>query len=528
MNTSMPTDDVALAFRRAFQVVVDQTELPASRLPTYALTQPPRRRRFRWAVAAVVAVVLLIGGVALVGNDVPPAQSDQLEGFRAHSSLFPGGMDAIVSGLVEIDQRTGCVWLSEPSGARYPVIWPRGARAQPNPLAIRLADGQVVQTGDRVEGGGGYVDADAATASGDLEPFPSVCVQVGEAAVFNAGSSITVTPGEGLEIEDTLVSRFSPPEPIGLQLIAVNPNERSVAVVDFVSGTVHQYQPGQYDAPADAIDGASGGNGFTHLWANGTISTYWPIDSEPLVYQPEPLRDVGGIAPTLEVLPAPDGDHIWLVQTGVDTDPTLIELINVVGFQLDRVMTTELDGSWQPVGTNVAGLILTTDDPEPRTRLVATDGTVEAEISGTALSVGWEGAAVLRPDGSLVVTDAHLDGQIQVEEPGKGEWVSVGGPVIPATSPPARTGTDRYLVMLANERGKGQVSSGDLAVVDSAGSATTIYELSHGSHLASWSPFDDWVVVVEESSVTLISLSDGSTTPLGDLIPDSHFVLSAG
>jgi hypothetical protein len=479
-------------------------------------------------VAAAVAVVLVFAGVALVGDDVPPAQSDQLEGFRAHRTDPGEGMSAIVSGIVEIDQDTGCVWLSEPSGARYPVVWPVGTAAQSNPVGIVLASGQLVQAGDRVEGGGGYVDADAATSGSGMEPLPAACVQVGEAVVFNAGSSISVTPGEGLEVEETLVSRFSPPQPIGLQLIAVNPNGRSVAVVDFVTGTVHQYGPGQYEAPADAIDGASGGNGFTHLWSNGTISTYWPLDSEPLVYQPEPLREVQGVASTLEVLPAPDGDHIWLVQPGFDSEPTLIELVNVVSFQLSRLMTTEIDGSWQPVGATVEGLILTSDDPDPRTRLVATDGTVEADLPGTALSVGWNGAAILSNDGSLVVTGAHLENPIQVETPGDGEWVSVGGPVVPAGSPPVRTGTDRYLVMLANERGEGEVSAGDLAVVGPDGVATTIYGLSHGSHLATWSPSDNWVVVVEGASVTLISVSDGSTAPLGDLIPASHLVLSAG
>jgi hypothetical protein len=36
------------------------------------------------------------------------------------------------------------------------------------------------------------------------------------------------------------------------------------------------------------------------------------------------------------------------------------------------------------------------------------------------------------------------------------------------------------------------------------------------------------VVVVEDSSVTLISLDDGSTSHLGDIIPPEHWVLSSG
>lgn len=528
MSTSMPTDDVAATFRRSFQVLVDRTELPSSQVPTYGLSRPPSRPRYGWALAAGLAVVLLFMGIGLVRNDAPPVQSSQLAGFRAHPSDPGGGMDAIVSGIVEIDQETDCVWLSDPSGARYPVIWPVGTTAQSNPPGIVLTSGQVVVTGDRVEGGGGYIDAAASTDGLGLEPFPAACVQVGDAASFNPGSSITVTPGEGLEVDETLVTRFSPPQPIGLQLIAVNPNGRSVAVVDFVTGTVHQYDPGQYQAPTDAIDGASGGNGFTHLWASGTISSYWPIDSDPLVYQPESLREVQGIAPTLEVLPAPDGDHTWLIQPHFDDQPTLVELVNVVGFELSRVMTTEIDGSWHPVGTNVDGIVLISDEPDLRTLVVGTDGSVLAETPGTALSVGWEGVVVKRPDGSLVVTNTQLGDPVEVDKPSEGEWASVGGPMIPATSPPMRTGTTDYLVQLIDEPGKGVISSGELILVGPSGSARPIYEFAEGSHMASWSPADFWVVVVEDASVALISTSDDSLTPLGELIPESHYVLSAG
>jgi hypothetical protein len=478
----------------------------------------------RLFVAAVVALVF--AGCASgdrSGDDL--SGSSDVEGFRVHNTSSGVGMDAIVLGIVEVDPDAGCIWLSDPDGARYPAVWPVATVAQSDPFQIVLADGQLVQPGDRVEGGGGYVDADSATSGSGLEPFPDACVQVGEAAVFNADSAISVTHGVGLEVEEALVGRFSPPEPIGLELIAVNPNARSVAVVDFVTGTVHRYEPGQYEAPADTIDGASGGGGFTHLWANGTVSTYWPLDSEPLVYRPDPLREMPGMASTLQVLPAPDGDQTWLVQSGFDEEPTLIELVNVVDFELVRLMSTEIQGSWEAEGATVEGLILTSERPVPRTSLVSTSGSIEAELDGTALSVGWNGASILRPDGSLIVTDSSLEDPIQVEKPGAGVWVSVGEPVEPATSSPARTGQDDYLLMLAD---KGQAGVGDLIVVAAAGRASVIYEFSPGTHLASWSRAGDWVVVVEDSAVTLISVVDGSTTPLGNLIPESHRVLTAG
>lgn len=519
----MPTDEVATAFRRAYQAVVDATEMPPDDLPVYRATPPSKDIRHRWLVPiGAAALVMVVIAAALFGGGHPPAQSDQLAGFRAHPSGSSGGMDAIVSGVVEINVDAGCVWLSDPDGARYPVLWPAGTTMQSEPLGIRLPDGQTVQSGDRVEGGGGYVNAVAAMSGLGLDPYPSQCVQVGDAATFNASSAIVVVPGEGLDLEETLIARFSPPQSIGLELIAVNPNERSVAVVDFVTGTVHQYGPDRYEAPADAISGASGGGGFIHLWANGTVSTYWPIDGDPLVYQPEPLRETPGIAPTLEVLPGPDGDVTWLVQPGHD-EPTLIELVNVVGFELNRLMATEIDGIWHPMGATVDGLVLSSDESgSPRTALVSPEGNVVTDVEGTALSVGWNGVAILRADGSLILTDARLENPSQVDKPGAGDWSSVGGPVIPAESPPAKTGADDYLVLL------GDASVGSLVVIEASGAASVIYETDSGPSLASWSRDGGWVVVVEGLSVTLVSREDGSVEPLGDLIPDGHFVLSAG
>jgi hypothetical protein len=484
-----------------------------------------RRIRPIWPWLVIAVVPALLVGCSLFGGD--ENEQPSLEGFRVHDAHPGGGADAIVSGVVEIDQETGCVWLSDTTGGRAPVVWPLGTRVESEQTGIRLRDGEVLRPGDQVEGGGGYVDANAATSGSGLEPFPDDCVQVGEAAVFNADSSITVTHGVGLDVEETLVGRFSSPQPIGLQLIAVGPG-RSVALVDFVTGTVHRYRPGQYEAPGDSIDGASGGGGFIHLWSNGRIWTYWPLDSAPLSYQPDRLRETPGTASTLQVLPGPDGDHTWLVQPGGDSEGTLIELVNVVGFQLSREMSTEIEGQWRPVGATIDGLILVSEAPDPQTRLVSKDGAVTADLHGTALSVGWNGVAIVSPDGLLVITDGQLGDPIEVGKPEDGAWAPIGGPLVPSTSPPLRTATDRFIVMVASEPAKGAVSAGHLVVVDSDGNDNAIYELTEGSHVATWSPHDDWVVVAEDTSVTLISLDDGSTTSLGDIIPEEHWVLSAG
>lgn len=99
-------------------------------------------------------------------------------------------MDAIVTGVVEVDLELGCVWLSDTQGGRYPVIWPVGTTATVDPFQITLPDGSVLGPGDRVTGGGGYVPADTATQG--IDAFPGECVQTGDAAAFNSDSPIEV------------------------------------------------------------------------------------------------------------------------------------------------------------------------------------------------------------------------------------------------------------------------------------------------------------------------------------------------
>ena len=158
------------------------------------------RRCLQVIVVMAIALWISSGGLQTVDGFVPGLAPP--DGFRVHPPGFsPGGWDAIVSGIVEVDMDAGCVWLSSPNGNRYPVVWPAGTTARSDPFEIRIRKGhQVVRSGDFVEGGGGYPQADSAPQRIGLEPFPNECLQGREAAVFNAGSLIDVTPGVGLEL----------------------------------------------------------------------------------------------------------------------------------------------------------------------------------------------------------------------------------------------------------------------------------------------------------------------------------------
>jgi hypothetical protein len=478
-------------------------------------------RKTRVLAAACVVVLAACSSGRTEPTEPPP----QITGILRVQQTDPGsGMSALVVGIVEVDLDAGCVWLSDPAGARYPVVWPMGTIEAVDPFAIVLADGTVVWPGDRIEGGGGFVPAASATRG--LAPFPEACLQTGDAAVFNARDTITVTPGVGLDDDPTLVDRFRVPEAIGLELVAVD--GREVAIVDFVTGTVHRYQPDTYPAPDDAIDGASGGGGFLALWAQGVISLYdGSRFAPPLRFEPDPLRKVAGVASSLTVVWAPDAEHAWLVQPGTGGEPTLLESVDLVEMNVNRLGSYQRRGAWHPVGTTTEGLVLVSRDGDtPATVLIGPEGDVAAEIPGTALSVGWGGAAILQPDGTLVVTDAGLSQLQPVDPPGEGVWVPVGGPVVPSDSPPVVTGTNRFLVGWS--AGPDPSLGGDLVMVDEFGAATTLGGLSSGAHVASWSRGEDWVVVVEGSAVTLIPLDGSDPVPLGDLVPEGFAVLTIG
>lgn len=117
---------------------------------------------------SVIAVVLLSLVAAACGVDgsLSDRPGDRL--IRVHPNQTGGGMGALVTGVVEVDLEVGCVWLTDRSGGRYPVVWPVGATASVEPFEIRLSDGQVVHEGDGVQGGGGYVPASTAVDP----PFP--------------------------------------------------------------------------------------------------------------------------------------------------------------------------------------------------------------------------------------------------------------------------------------------------------------------------------------------------------------------
>ena len=107
------------------------------------------------------------------------------------------GMTAEVAGPVRFDSDTGCLLL-EHGSVRYPLVWPAETSWRSNPAGVRLEDGQVVEPGMTVYGGGGYLDRGGIErmAGTEVADAADACAgPTGEIAIFNIGSEVTMTSG---------------------------------------------------------------------------------------------------------------------------------------------------------------------------------------------------------------------------------------------------------------------------------------------------------------------------------------------
>ncbi|MEZ4501066.1 MAG: hypothetical protein R3C39_00360 [Dehalococcoidia bacterium] len=139
----------------------------------------PSMRRAASMGATLVAVVLF----AACGE----ADREAFPLATREPASNPGGNDAIVLGVLEVDLDRGCVWLGL-EGLRYPVVWPTGATAEREPFVVHLPGDVEARPGDHVSGAGGYLPTPP--------DRPDPCSETGEVALFNHDSRIEVEPAE--------------------------------------------------------------------------------------------------------------------------------------------------------------------------------------------------------------------------------------------------------------------------------------------------------------------------------------------
>lgn len=105
-----------------------------------------------------------------------------------------GGMAAEVKGVLLFDESTKCLQM-ELEGVQYPLVWPAGTRWQEDPRAVVLDDGEKVEPGMTVYGGGGYLYQDHVeelAGSAVAEAAGRCAGPTGEIAFFNIESEVAV------------------------------------------------------------------------------------------------------------------------------------------------------------------------------------------------------------------------------------------------------------------------------------------------------------------------------------------------
>lgn len=170
---------VALAVSVAACGAGDPANLDAEEV----VVEPPESPLITESESVAIPNIGRVDGPVLVS---PLPESDELVGMAAE-----------VKGTVIFDNDTECLLL-ELEGVSYPLVWPAGTSWRSDPPGVRLDNGEIVEPGMTVHGGGGYLKREgiehmAGTAVADAA---ATCAgPTGETAIFNIGSTVTVTAG---------------------------------------------------------------------------------------------------------------------------------------------------------------------------------------------------------------------------------------------------------------------------------------------------------------------------------------------
>ena len=140
-------------------------------------------------MALLMTVAMVIAGCSSTGAIDGPVLTSPAQLFGPS-----GGMAAEVTGVLLVDESTNCL-LMELEGVQYPLVWPAGTRWQEDPPAVVLEDGEKVEPGMTVYGGGGYLYRDHVeelSGSAVAEAAERCAGPTGEIAFFNIESEVDV------------------------------------------------------------------------------------------------------------------------------------------------------------------------------------------------------------------------------------------------------------------------------------------------------------------------------------------------
>ncbi len=120
------------------------------------------------AVIAMLLVLAACGDMATSTTDSPTSTptpstiSDREAAVDGPVMRYPQpssskeGMAAMVQGVLQLE--AGCLYIVQSDiGQRFPVLWPAGTRWDEQNQTVVSPVGEVMQMGDPVEGGGGFL-----------------------------------------------------------------------------------------------------------------------------------------------------------------------------------------------------------------------------------------------------------------------------------------------------------------------------------------------------------------------------------
>jgi hypothetical protein len=274
-----------------------------------------------------------------------------------------------------------------------------------------------------------------------------------------------------------------------------------------------------------------------------------------VIFRPSEFRSVSGLAPLVQPLVVPpDGQKMWLVQPGIgwgdNSYPSLIELMDVTTGEV--LLQTELGPNTHPVGATYSGLVLesvewidtggesgfVTEPGSEEALLLTEDGILSVIGPGHVVEAGADTIVRLgcaEPGGCpLTITNSDGSNERLAPVPIDGRWMHLGGPGIPSTSLPmsALSPNGSSMVMgIGDEFDVNDVPAELTVGVIDVTAGTTSLRGDLGPGLVTWSRDSDWLAVIGNEDVSLISVDINKpeeTAEVEGVIPEGHFPLTAG
>lgn len=433
----------------------------------------------------------------------------QVDGFGVHSAVWAETRLVVWAGRDLLAATGPELWIYDPAED----AWERGASSP-----INADDPELVWTGETLFAIGGH-------AADPLERIMRMDV----------GSGGRFPPPVGTEVPMHLVP------PLSFEMLAVAPDNRRVATIDFAAGLVTLYDGSESLLPTRMLDAAAP---LADGWMTMAGGQLWWFPTG-VARQPTVLAvfEADEWAPFAYAVPA-DGDvyadSIWTVQPGAGYgnffEPSVVQLLSVVSGEV--IASVEVPPDAAPVVASAAGLLLNHHDwidigdsfiPDPASRkmmLVEPDGTTKPLWRGIGIhlagdTVVWLDCANPGAVCQLVATDiAEIDGRLE----GIGHRVladtaaSYGASFQPGTSLVSPDG--RWVVVERRPR-DGTAASIDLVDLETFESRELRASGSLGSpvgpHMV-WSADSEWLLILGERP-TAIRIADGFSVDLWEWVP---------